>query len=156
MRRAWLVAAVLLLAGCNLFAEPTPPPGSCNKDQDCAPGQSCFVDGCGTLPDDMLAEVTTSVPAGVASSTSRGPAAAACAGASGRRCRRTFRPPGGAPPAPAPRPGQSALAGVNLWPRRRFRGPALRLHRPVHPGGSPRTAVPPAVHGVTWAGGRSR
>lgn len=61
------VLAALLLAGCNLFTEPKPPPGSCNRDQDCVPGERCYVDGCGKLPDDMLAAVTTSVPTGVSS-----------------------------------------------------------------------------------------
>ncbi|HSP18973.1 MAG TPA: hypothetical protein VLQ79_05650 [Myxococcaceae bacterium] len=63
MRRSALVA--LLLGGCNLFTEPRPPPGSCTRDQDCSGGERCYVDGCGKLPDDMLAEVTTSVSSGV-------------------------------------------------------------------------------------------
>ena len=65
MRRAALAA--LLLSGCNLFSEPQNPPGTCTRDQDCVAGQRCFVDGCGKLPDDMLAEVTTSLPGGVSS-----------------------------------------------------------------------------------------
>jgi len=62
-----LVPALLLLSGCNLFVEPSPPPGSCTLDQDCLPGQRCYVDGCGTLPADLLAEVVTSAPIGVTS-----------------------------------------------------------------------------------------
>ena len=31
------------------------------------PGQRCYVDGCGTLPDDLLAEVITTAPTGVTS-----------------------------------------------------------------------------------------
>ena len=65
MRRAALAA--LLLSGCNLFSEPQNAPGTCTRDQDCVAGQRCFVDGCGKLPDDMLAEVTTSLPGGVSS-----------------------------------------------------------------------------------------
>ena len=63
MRRVALVA--LLLGGCNLFTEPRPPPGSCTRDQDCIGGERCYVDGCGKLPDDLLAEVTTSASSGV-------------------------------------------------------------------------------------------
>lgn len=62
-----LAPALLLLAGCNLFVEPTPPEGSCTVDQDCLPGQRCYVDGCGTLPADLLAEIVTSAPTGVTS-----------------------------------------------------------------------------------------
>jgi len=65
-RRA-LPCAVALLAGCNLFGEPSPPPGSCTRDQDCPSPQRCYVDGCGTLPPDLLAEVITSAPTGVTS-----------------------------------------------------------------------------------------
>jgi len=59
------VLSTLLLAGCNLFVEPSPPPGSCNTDQDCPAPQRCYVDGCGTLPADLLAEIITSAPTGV-------------------------------------------------------------------------------------------
>jgi hypothetical protein len=62
-----LVPVFLLLAGCNLFVEPSPPEGSCTVDQDCLPGQRCYVDGCGTLPADLLAEIVTSAPTGVTS-----------------------------------------------------------------------------------------
>ena len=62
-----LVPALLLLGGCNLFVEPSPPEGSCTVDHDCLPGQRCYVDGCGTLPADLLAEVVTSAPTGVTS-----------------------------------------------------------------------------------------
>jgi hypothetical protein len=60
-------ASMLLLGACNLFVEPTPPPGTCNTDQDCPLPQRCFVDGCGTLPSDLLAEVITTAPTGVTS-----------------------------------------------------------------------------------------
>src|SRR5262249_39809651 len=59
------LVSTLLLGGCNLFVEPSPPPGSCNTDKDCPAPQRCYVDGCGTLPDDLLAEVITSAPTGV-------------------------------------------------------------------------------------------
>jgi hypothetical protein len=62
-----LPSAFLLLAGCNLFSEPSPPEGSCTGDQDCPSQQRCYVDGCGTLPADLLAEVITSAPTGVTS-----------------------------------------------------------------------------------------
>ena len=58
---------LLLLAGCNLFTEPSPPPGSCNSDKDCHSPERCYVDGCGKLPADLLAEVITSEPTGVTS-----------------------------------------------------------------------------------------
>ena len=61
------VASTLLLGACNLFVEPSPPPGTCNTDKDCPLPQRCYVDGCGTLPGDLLAEVTTTAPAGVTS-----------------------------------------------------------------------------------------
>jgi hypothetical protein len=67
MVRAFPLLPALLLAGCNLFVEPSPPPGSCSKDQDCPHPQLCYVDGCGTLPADLLAEVITTAPAGVTS-----------------------------------------------------------------------------------------
>ena len=57
----------MLLGGCNLFGEPTPPEGTCTRDQDCPAPQRCYVDGCGTLPADLLAEVITSAPSGVTS-----------------------------------------------------------------------------------------
>src|SRR5262249_35611817 len=66
IRRAAL-AALALLAGCEIFVEPSPPPGTCTSDQQCPFPQRCFVDGCGTLPDDLLAEVTTSAVTGVTS-----------------------------------------------------------------------------------------
>lgn len=56
-----------LLVGCGLFSESTAPETACRRDQDCRSPQRCFVDGCGILPDDLLAEVTTSVPSGVTS-----------------------------------------------------------------------------------------
>ena len=56
-----------LLAGCNLFNDPTPPEGTCSRDQDCKAPQRCYVDGCGTLPADLLTEVITSAPNGVTS-----------------------------------------------------------------------------------------
>jgi hypothetical protein len=59
VRRFPACAAVLLLAGCNLFSEPSPPEGSCTRDQDCPSPQRCYVDGCGTLPAELLAEVIT-------------------------------------------------------------------------------------------------
>jgi hypothetical protein len=65
--RATPLLALGLLAGCNIFFEPSPPPGSCSKDQDCPYPQRCYVDGCGTLPGDLLAEVITSAPTGVTS-----------------------------------------------------------------------------------------
>jgi len=65
--RAFPALPALLLAGCNLFVEPSPPPGSCTKDQDCPHSQLCYVDGCGTLPADLLAEVTTTAPTGATS-----------------------------------------------------------------------------------------
>ena len=64
---ASLAAASTLLGACNLFVEPSPPPGSCNSDQDCPLPQRCYVDGCGTLPGDLLAEVIATAPAGVTS-----------------------------------------------------------------------------------------
>ena len=60
-------ASALLLGACNLFVEPSPPPGSCNSDQDCPLPERCYVDGCGTLPGGLLAEVTTTAPTGVTS-----------------------------------------------------------------------------------------
>ena len=66
MRRAGL-AAVLLVAGCNLFGDTATPAAPCNGDASCPSGQSCFVDGCGRLGDDLIAEVTTSAPTGVTS-----------------------------------------------------------------------------------------
>ena len=66
MRRAGLAAA-LLFAGCNLFGESATPAAPCNGDASCPSGQSCFVDGCGRLGDDLIAEVTTSAPTGVTS-----------------------------------------------------------------------------------------
>jgi len=62
-----LVPALLLVGGCNLFVEPSPPEGSCTIDQDCLPGQRCYVDGCGTFPADLLAEIVTSAPTGATS-----------------------------------------------------------------------------------------
>jgi hypothetical protein len=62
-----LVPTVMLLAGCNLFVEPSPPEGTCTGDQDCFAPQRCYVDGCGTLPADLLAEVITSAPSGLTS-----------------------------------------------------------------------------------------
>ena len=62
-----LALAPLLLAGCQLFGEPAPPPGTCTRDQDCPYPQRCYVDGCGSLPDDLLAEVATTDPTGTAS-----------------------------------------------------------------------------------------
>jgi hypothetical protein len=62
-----LLCALGLLAGCNLFGEPSPPEGTCTRDQDCPYPQRCYVDGCGTLPADLLAEVITSAPTGVTS-----------------------------------------------------------------------------------------
>ncbi|HVP59798.1 MAG TPA: hypothetical protein VMT11_04545 [Myxococcaceae bacterium] len=67
MRRRTLLAAVGLLAGCSLFGEPAPAQGTCARDQDCPYPQRCYVDGCGTLPADLLAEVITSAPTGVTS-----------------------------------------------------------------------------------------
>ncbi len=67
MSRWSSIGALGLLAGCNLFGEPTPPEGTCTSDQDCRPPQRCYVDGCGTLPADLLAEVITSAPTGVTS-----------------------------------------------------------------------------------------
>ena len=67
MKRSTLLLPLLVLGGCNLFVEPSPPPGSCNSDQDCPRPQRCYVDGCGTLPADLLAEVITSAPTGVTS-----------------------------------------------------------------------------------------
>ena len=57
----------MLLAGCNLFNDPAPPEGTCSRDQDCPSPQRCYVDGCGTLPADLLAEVITPAPSGVTS-----------------------------------------------------------------------------------------
>jgi len=65
--RAIPLLALGLLAGCNIFFEPSPPPGSCTKDQDCPFPQRCYVDGCGTLPADLLVEVITPAPTGVTS-----------------------------------------------------------------------------------------
>jgi len=67
IRSIQVVSTLLVLAGCNLFVEPSPPPGSCSSDQDCTHPQRCYVDGCGTLPADLLAEVITSAPTGVTS-----------------------------------------------------------------------------------------
>ena len=67
LTRSLLLAGLWLLAGCNIFFEPSPPPGSCTKDQDCPYPQRCYVDGCGTLPADLLAEIITSGPTGVTS-----------------------------------------------------------------------------------------
>ena len=67
MNRATPLVGVLLLGGCNLFGEPSPAAGSCTRDQDCPSPQRCYVDGCGTLSADLLAEVITSAPAGVTS-----------------------------------------------------------------------------------------
>jgi len=67
VKRHGLLLAVPLLAGCQLFNEPPPPPGTCNRDQDCPYPQKCYVDGCGSLPDDLLAEVVTSDLTGTAS-----------------------------------------------------------------------------------------
>ena len=67
IRSIQVVSTLLVLAGCNLFVEPSPPPGSCTSDQDCTYPQRCYVDGCGTLPADLLAEVITSAPTGVTS-----------------------------------------------------------------------------------------
>jgi hypothetical protein len=67
VKRRGLLLAVPLLAGCQLFGEPPPPPGTCNRDQDCPYPQKCYVDGCGSLPDDLLAEVVTSNPTASAS-----------------------------------------------------------------------------------------
>ena len=64
MRRVVAVAA-LAFAGCNLFGETPTPSAPCNGDSSCPSGQSCFVDGCGRLGDDLIAEVTTSAPTGV-------------------------------------------------------------------------------------------
>jgi hypothetical protein len=61
------VVAAVFLAGCNLFNDSTPPEGTCHRDQDCPPPQRCYVDGCGTLPADLLAEVITSAATGVTS-----------------------------------------------------------------------------------------
>ena len=67
MSRWTPLGAAALLAGCNLFGEPSTPPGTCARDQDCPYPQRCYVDGCGTLPDDLLAEVITTAPTGVTS-----------------------------------------------------------------------------------------
>jgi len=65
LRGLWTTLA--LLAGCDLFGEPAQPPGSCSRDSDCPAPQRCYVDGCGTLPSDLLAEVITSELTGVTS-----------------------------------------------------------------------------------------
>src|SRR5215468_4493171 len=67
MLRSLPLVPALLLAGCNLFVEPSPPPGSCTSDKDCPSPQLCYVDGCGTLPADLLTEVITSDSTGVTS-----------------------------------------------------------------------------------------
>lgn len=67
MIRATPLLALGVLAGCNIFSEPSPPPGTCRGDQDCPFPQRCYVDGCGTLPADLLVEVITSAPTGVTS-----------------------------------------------------------------------------------------
>jgi hypothetical protein len=67
MSRWMLLCALGLTAGCNLFSEPSPPEGTCTRDQDCPASQRCYVDGCGTLPAGLLTEVVTSAPTGVTS-----------------------------------------------------------------------------------------
>ncbi|HZJ55985.1 MAG TPA: hypothetical protein VFD38_17715 [Myxococcaceae bacterium] len=62
-----MVSTFMLLVGCNLFSDPTPPEGTCRRDQDCASPQRCYVDGCGILPADLLAEVITTAQSGVTS-----------------------------------------------------------------------------------------
>jgi hypothetical protein len=65
--RTALLALALLGSGCNLFGEPTQTTAPCDGDSSCPGGQSCFVDGCGRLGDDLIAEVTSSAPIGVTS-----------------------------------------------------------------------------------------
>jgi len=66
--RRWLLAAAVALGpGCDLFGDTSTPASGCIHDSDCPSGQSCFVDGCGAMPGDLVAEVTTSAPLGVTS-----------------------------------------------------------------------------------------
>ena len=59
-----LWALVALTSGClsNIFGNSGTSETTCSKDSDCPVGQSCFVDGCGTLGDDLVAEITTTTP----------------------------------------------------------------------------------------------
>ncbi|RKH71883.1 carboxypeptidase regulatory-like domain-containing protein [Corallococcus sp. AB049A] len=65
-RRALALALGLTGAGCG-FLEEEPPPDQlvCRSDAECAPGQVCFVDGCGNPGGDIVVEVEPLPKAGL-------------------------------------------------------------------------------------------
>jgi hypothetical protein len=63
-RQLPLLAFLSLASGClsNIFGNSGTSGTTCSKDSDCPVGQSCFVDGCGKLGDDLVAEITSTSP----------------------------------------------------------------------------------------------
>jgi hypothetical protein len=60
-----MLALLSLAPGClsNIFGNSGTSSSTCSTDSDCPVGQSCFVDGCGKLGDDLVAEITSPSPA---------------------------------------------------------------------------------------------